>query len=212
MLVATTSTVTMLYLQTQIHLLQLPASSGRLWYFIGVYLLSFFNHRFFDVPEPIVSKLCHITWQVPKLFTSYVPLKSECRKPPIFDNRQFADPKSTLRAHHSIMRGKLRSLKQSGKSVARLGRPSKKHGGVHHPGLRSVVPLVGQASFRINITSAVWQLATLCLILGVDFPGQNIRWRHCHSGNYSTRATVKLGIDPYSSFIFHWLLMILKCS
>jgi len=46
--------------------------------------------------------------------------------------------------------------------------------GVPHPSLRSAVPLVlgvGQVNFEpiTDITSAAWQPATRCLILGVGF-------------------------------------------
>jgi len=36
----------------------------------------------------------------------------------------------------------------------------------------------GAGKLWIDITSAVWQLATHCLILGVGFRGQAIQWRH----------------------------------
>ena len=36
----------------------------------------------------------------------------------------------------------------------------------------------GAGKLWIDITSAVWQLATRCLILGVGFRGQAIQWRH----------------------------------
>jgi len=38
--------------------------------------------------------------------------------------------------------------------------------------------LGGAGKLWIDITSAVWQLATRCLILGVGFRGQAIQWRH----------------------------------
>jgi len=73
--------------------------------------------------------------------------------------------------------------------------------GSHQPRLRSVVPLghrVGQINAGIDITSAVRQPATRCLLLGVGFPGQPIRRRHCRGRNCSTRATIKMGIGPHS--------------
>ena len=36
----------------------------------------------------------------------------------------------------------------------------------------------GAGKLWIYITSAVWQLATRCLILGLGFPGQAIQWSH----------------------------------
>ena len=72
----------------------------------------------------------------------------------------------------------------------------------HHPRLRLVVLLgygVGKVNPEIDITSAVWQLATRCLILGVGFPGKTMRQRHCCGRNCSTWATVELGFGPHYS-------------
>ena len=91
--------------------------------------------------------------------------------------RQFADPNSIFWAPPFIERGKTgnpKQVKQPSQSVARLWRPYQTWWGSNHPRLRSVVSLghgVKQIIVRIDITSAVLQLATRCLILGVDFSG-----------------------------------------
>jgi len=75
---------------------------------------------------------------------------------------------------------------------------------VPHSRVVLVVPLghgVGQISLQIDLTSAVSQLATRCLILRMGFVGQAIWWRRCRSQNYFTRATVRLGIGPHSSLL-----------
>ena len=91
--------------------------------------------------------------------------------PPIF-----ADLRTKYRhfePRHSAMRGKSRNLKQQGQSVTRWGRSyqtwSRGGSSIHlwdrlfHCGMRWA------SKIWIDITSAVWQLATRCLILGVGF-------------------------------------------
>ena len=51
----------------------------------------------------------------------------------------------------------------------------------------------GAGKLWINITSAVWQLATPCLILGVGFWGQAIQWRHSRD----RRSIVDSGREPH---------------
>jgi len=68
------------------------------------------------------------------------------------------------------------NLKQHGQSAAATTSV-----GSHHPRLGSVVPLghgVGQINLQIDISSAVSQLTTRCLILRVGFRSQAIRRRH----------------------------------
>jgi len=55
--------------------------------------------------------------------------------------------------------------------------------------------------FSWAITLVVWQLATRCLILGVGFRGQAIRWRHrwdqltknrCHGNQFGTKIAITI--------------------
>jgi len=74
------------------------SDSGRLLYFSRI--ISFFVHRFFDVPESIFAKLCRTMRYVPKLTMSYgvfncsyVPPKNlRCKN----NFCKFADPESAL--------------------------------------------------------------------------------------------------------------------
>jgi len=72
--------------------------------------------RFFDVPEPILPKICQTTRYVLKLITSYGGVHS-CVPPKNVrgDFCQFADLQTQslhIEPRHSIMRGKLGNLKQ----------------------------------------------------------------------------------------------------
>ena len=78
-----------------------------------IFLLSFSNHRFFDVPGTIFAKLPHDA-MCPEIFyllQATCPLKIWRAKTPNF--RRFADPKSTLWAPpYSVMQAKSGNLKQ----------------------------------------------------------------------------------------------------
>ena len=107
------------------------------------------------------------------------PLKIWMTQSPHFC--RFSDAKSTLWAPPFPNRGISRNLKQWDwdQSVAMWGCPYQTWWGSHHPPQKSAVPFVcGMEQVnRIDITSAVWQLATRCLILGVGFREQAIKWR-----------------------------------
>jgi len=101
-----------------VHLLQSPAygssDSGSKTVTLFWPCFIFFPTRFFDVPGPILAKLCHTTRCVLKYFISYMgvhtfPLKNPRGKKTIFC--RFADPKSTRWALPFPNAGKMRKSK-----------------------------------------------------------------------------------------------------
>ena len=104
---------------------------------------------------------------------SYVRPKTWGAKKTFFAN--FRAQNRHFEPRHSLMRGKSENVKDLwlGEDV------HTKHGwGYHHPTPKIGCPVDvwgGASKFWIDITSAVWQLATRCLILEVGFRGQSIR-------------------------------------
>jgi len=94
---------------------------------------------------------------------------------------RFADPKSTLWALPFPNAEKIRKSKTI-RSIC--GYVRNKHGGspTTHPRNRLSPWSLGMwgraGKLWIDVTSAVWQLATCCLILRVGFRGQAIQWWH----------------------------------
>jgi len=138
--------------------------------YVLIVLFLFSVHRFFNVPEPVFAKLTQCGY-VQKLCPMGVfvcaPEKFEGQETPIFAS--FRTQSWHFEPHHLIMWQKSGNLKQQGQSVARLWCPYQTCWVSHHRWLRSDVALgheVGQMKVWFNITSAVWQLVTRCLILG----------------------------------------------
>ena len=120
---------------------------------------NFFNffsvHWFFDVPEPILAKLCRTTRYVLKYSTSYRGVHTWSLTNLRGEKLQFSPICGPINRHfesrHSLMRGKSENLKQWGQSMARWGRPYQTWRGSPYPPLRSVVLLVcgvGQVNFE----------------------------------------------------------------
>jgi len=107
-----------------------------------------------------------------------VPPKNWQVKTPNFAD--FQTQNRHLEPHHSLMQGKSANLNNS-VNLWLYEHVHTKHGGGPPPTSEIGCPLGvwGESGkFWIDITSAVWQLATRCLILGVCFRGQAVQWRH----------------------------------
>jgi len=135
-------------------LLQSPAyrssDSGRLLYFGRV--LFFSHHGFFDVLGPIFAKLCHMTRCVLKYFISYmgVHMCPTLWAPP-FPNAGKIRKSKTIMSICGYVKTSIPNMVGVPSPTPEIGCPLGVWGGT--------------GKLWIDITSAVWQLATRCLIL-----------------------------------------------
>jgi len=167
------------------------------------FIFFYFPPHIFRRPWADFCKILHTMQCVLKYLISYMgvhvcPLKHlRGKKPNIC---RFADPKSTIWAPSFPTVGKIRKPKTIGSicGYVRTSIPNTVRVPPPHPRNRLspwCVGWGGASKLWIDITSAVWQLATRCLILRVGFRGQAIRWWHSRERGSKGRCHDNQSLD-----------------